>query len=48
MPHLQTKSHFKLDFPKMHQLTGGRCLIPDNKHRKDSPLQSLEPSCSIS
>ena len=39
---LQTYCHFKLDFPKMDQYTGGKWLIHGTKRRKDNQLQSLE------
>ena len=34
--------HFKLDFQKVDQHTGGKWLIHDTKHRKDNLLKSLE------
>ena len=40
--------HFKFDFQKVGQHTGGRWLINGNKHRKDNQLQSLELPCRIS
>ena len=33
--------HFKLDFQKVDQHTGGKWLIHDTKRRKDNQLQSL-------
>ena len=45
---LQTRYHFKLDFLKVDQHTGGKLLIYGNKHRKDKQLQSLELPCRIS
>ena len=42
MSNLQTYYHFKLDFQKMDQHTGGKCLIHDTKRHKDNQLQSLE------
>ena len=43
MSSLQTYYHFKLDFPKLDQHTGGKWLIHGTKRRKDNQLQSLEP-----
>ena len=48
MPHLQTYYHFKVDFQKVDQLTGGKWFIHGTKHRKDNQLQSLELPCRIS
>ena len=42
---LQAYYHFKLDFQKVDQHTGGNWLIHGTKRRKDSHLQSLEPPC---
>ena len=42
MPHSQTYYHFKLDFQKVDQHTGGKWLILGTKRRKDNQLQSLE------
>ena len=42
MSHLQTHCHFKLDFQKMDQQTGGKWLIHGIKHLKGNPLQSIE------
>ena len=42
MSNLQTYYHFKLDFQKMDQHTGGKWLIHGTKRRKDNQLQSLE------
>ena len=39
---VQTHYHFKLDFQKVDQHTGG------TKYRKDNHLQSLELPCRIS
>ena len=39
---LQTYYHFKVDFQKVDQHTGGTWLIHDTKRRKDNQLQSLE------
>ena len=41
MSHLQTYYHFKLNFQKVHQHTGGKWLIHGTKHRNDNQLQSL-------
>ena len=41
MSNLQTYYHFKLDFQKVDQHTGG-------KRRKDNQLQCLELPCRIS
>ena len=43
MSNLQTYYHFKLDFQKVDQHTGGTCLIHGTKRRKDNQLQCLEP-----
>ena len=48
MSNLQTYYHFKLDFQKVDQHTGGKWLIYGIKHRKDNQLQSLELPCRIS
>ena len=48
MSNLQTYCHFKLDFQKVDQYTGGKLLIHSTKHHKDSQLQSLELPCRIS
>ena len=45
VPNLQTHYHFKLDFQKVDQDTGGVWLIHGTKHRK---VQSLELPCRIS
>ena len=42
MPNLQTYYQFKLDFQKVDQHTGGKCLTNGTKHRKDNQLQSME------
>ena len=42
MSHLQTYYHFKLDFQKVDQHTGGKWLIHGTKCRKNNQLQSLE------
>ena len=38
---LQTHYHFKLDFQKVDQHTGGKWLIHGTKHHKDNLSQSL-------
>ena len=38
MPNLQTYYHFKLDFQKVDQHTGDKCLIYGTKRRKDNQL----------
>ena len=48
MSNLQTYYHFKLDFPKVDQHTGGKWLIHGTKRHKDNQLQSLELPCRIS
>ena len=48
MSNLQTYYHFKLDFQKVDQHTGGKWLICGTKRRKDNQLQSLELPCRIS
>ena len=48
MSNLQTYYHFKLDFHKVDQHTGGKWLIRCTKRRKDNQLQSLELPCTIS
>ena len=48
MSNLQTRYHFKLDFQKVHQHTGGKWLIYDTKHHKGNQLQGLELPCKIS
>ena len=42
MSNLQIYYHFKLDFQKVDQQTGGKWLIHGTKCRKDIQLQSLE------
>ena len=39
MPNLQTYYHFKLDFQKADQHTGGKWLIHGTKRRKVNQLQ---------
>ena len=48
MSNLQTYYHVKLDFQKVDQHSGGKCLIHGTKRRKDNQLQSLELPCRIS
>ena len=48
MSNLQTHYHFKLDFQKVDQHTGGKWLTHGIKRRKDIQLQSLELSYRIS
>ena len=48
MSNLQTHYHFKLDFQKVDQHTGGKWLIHGTKRRNDNQLQSLELPCRIS
>ena len=43
MSNWQTHYHFKLDFQKVDQHTGGKWLINRTQRRKDNKLQSLEP-----
>ena len=40
MSNLQTHYHFKLDFQKVDQHKGSKCLIHGTKHRKDNQLQT--------
>ena len=47
LPNLQTY-HFKLDFEKVDQHTGGKWLIHGTKRGKDTQLQSLELPYRIS
>ena len=48
MSNLQTYYHFKLDFQKVDQPTGGKWLIHGTKCRKDKQLQSIELPWRIS
>ena len=48
MSNLQIYYHFKLDFQKVDQHTGGKLLIHGTKRHKDNQLQSLELPCRIS
>ena len=43
-----THYHFKLDFKKVDQHTGGKWLIHGTKRHKGNQLQSLELTCRIS
>ena len=45
MSNLQTHYHFKLDFQKVDQHTGGTWLIHGTKQHKDTQLQSQELPC---
>ena len=45
---LQTYYHFKLDFQKVDQHTGGKWLIHGTKRQNGNQLQSLELPCRIS
>ena len=48
MSNLQNYYHFKLDFQKVEQHTGGKLLIHGTKRHKDTQLQRLELPCRIS
>ena len=48
MLNLYTYYHFKLDFQKVDQNTGGKWLIHGTKLHKDTQLQSLELPCRVS
>ena len=48
MPNLETYCHFKLDFQKVEQHTGGKWLIHSTKRRKDNQLQNLKLPFRIS
>ena len=48
MSKLQIYYHFKLDFQKVDQQTGGKWLIHGTKCHKGNQLQSLELPCRIS
>ena len=48
MSKLQTHYHFKLEYLKVDQHTGGKWSIYGTKRRKDNQLQSLELPCRIS
>ena len=45
MSNLQTYYHFKLDFQKVDQHTGGKWLIHGTKHRKDNHDTCRLPVC---
>ena len=47
LSNFQTHYHFKLDFQKGDQHTGGKWLIHGTKRHKDNQLQSLELPCRI-
>ena len=47
MSKLQTHYHLKLDFQKVDQLAGGKWLVHDTRHHKDSQLQGLELPCRV-
>ena len=47
MSNLQTYYHFKSDFQKVDQHTGGKWLIHGTKRRKENQLQSLKLPCRI-
>ena len=48
MSNVQNYHHFKLDFQKKDQHTGGKWLIRGTKHHRDNQLQSPEVHCRIS
>ena len=48
MSNLKTYCHFKLDFQKVEQHTGGKGLINGTKRRKDNQLQNLKLPSRIS
>ena len=48
MSNLQTYYHFKLDFQKVDQYTGGKWLMHGTKRCNDNQLQSLKLPCKIS
>ena len=48
MSNLQADYHFKLDFQKVDQHTGGKWLSYGNKHRKDNQSEDLELHFRIS
>ena len=47
MSNLQICYHFKPDFQKVYQHTGGKWLNNGTKRRKENQLQSLELPCRI-
>ena len=47
MTNLQTYYHFRLNFQKVDQHTGGKWLNHVTKRHKDNQLQSLELPCRI-
>ena len=48
MPNLQPSCCLKIDFQKVDQHAGGKCLIHDTKRHKDNQLQSLKLPSRIS
>ena len=48
MSNLQHNCCLKFDFQKVDQHAGGKWLIHDTKHHKDTQLQSLKLPCRIS
>ena len=48
MSNSQTYNHFKLDFQKVDQYTGGMWLIHGTKPRKGNQLLGVELPCTIS
>ena len=48
LSNLQIYYHFKADFQKVDQHTGGTWLIHGTKRHKDNQLQSLELPCRTS
>ena len=48
MKNLQTYYHFKQDFQKVDQHTGGKWLIHGTKRRYNNQLKSLQLPCGIS
>ena len=47
MSSIQTYYDYKLDFQKVDQHTGSKCLIHGTKRRKDNKLQSRELPCRM-
>ena len=47
MSNLQTRYHFKLDFHKGDQYTGGMWFIRGTNKHRGNQLQSLEIPCRI-
>ena len=48
MPNLKTRYHFKLEFQKVDDHTGGKRLIHGTKYHKDNQVLSQELPCRIS